>query len=407
MEGVVTGSPRITSLTLQQERRLGEIREEWLAIQGSTDPADRPAAEESIRAAYEAAGLAVPGFILWMSSPYASAIAARIAPGIVSSSRPRWWTDWRPRHTLPGGSFEDQTDFVARQVRFQLRGHARDRACAPAWQQDSEIYGMTVRCQLGDQVDARVRRLIDGQVTGPVKNVGDLIRSPVSAAISEQASIRLGEWRVGLQRNDAPDCSCAAAMSELGVDHLEPAAAGLQVARHAGWWWAFRDYAVATDRPELLKRDAQGRPHSESGPAIRYRDGWGFHAWHGTRVPAALIEDEPWDLPRIVRERNAEVRRCAIERTGWERLEPQLGAPVATAPDPGNPGRQLALYDVPTRLYESRVRLVLMTNGSPDRSGVERRYAETVPAEISNPVAAQAWAYGVPEAVYAATERRT
>ena len=48
-----------------------------------------------------------------------------------------------------------------------------------------------------------------------------------------------------------------------------------------------------------------------------------------------------------------------------------------------------------------------MTNGSPDRSGAERRYAETVPAEISNPLTAQAWAYGVPEAAYAATQRRT
>jgi len=53
------------------------------------------------------------------------------------------------------------------------------------------------------------------------------------------------------------------------------------------------------------------------------------------------------------------------------------------------------------------VRLVLMTNGSPDRDGRDRRYGETVPADINDPLTAQAWAYGVPRATYAALRRRT
>jgi hypothetical protein len=53
------------------------------------------------------------------------------------------------------------------------------------------------------------------------------------------------------------------------------------------------------------------------------------------------------------------------------------------------------------------VRLVLMTNVSPDRSGADRRYGETVPAGINDPLDAQAWAYGVPRATYALLTRRT
>lgn len=409
MGGAVTGSPRVTSLTHKQEERLREIRDEWLAVQVSTDLADRPAAEEGIRAAYEAAGFGAPDFILWMSSPYAGAIAASIAPGIIcaiSHSVPDGGLAGLGDHTLPCGSFEDQFDFVNRQVRLQVRGQVGDRTYAPVWYRVAGIR-WAVDDQVRAQVDTGVRDWVDAQVRNPVRNAGDQVNLRVFTSIDDQVRGRLGQWRAGKSRNEAPYCSYAAAMRELGVHGLEPIAGGLQVARHAGWWWALEDFAVVTDRPELLERDIQGRLHCASGPAIRYRDGWGFHAWHGTRVPAGLIEDEPWDLPRIVRERNGEVRRCAVERAGWERLESQLGAPVATAPDPGNPGRHLALYDPPAGLYETPVRLVLMTNGSPDRSGAERRYAETVPAEISNPLTAQAWAYGVPEAAYAATQRRT
>ena len=96
--------------------------------------------------------------------------------------------------------------------------------------------------------------------------------------------------------------------------------AGLStVARNAGWWWPMRDTVILTDRPDTLHRDPQGRLHSETGPALRYRDGWAIHAIHGVRVPADLIETG-WDVKRTLEEDNAEVRRAAIELTGWDRF---------------------------------------------------------------------------------------
>ena len=64
------------------------------------------------------------------------------------------------------------------------------------------------------------------------------------------------------------------------------------VARSAGWWWAFRDVAVLTERPIALHRDAAGRLHNPSGLAIEYSDGWGVYALHGVRVPACKLEQE-------------------------------------------------------------------------------------------------------------------
>jgi hypothetical protein len=193
--------------------------------------------------------------------------------------------------------------------------------------------------------------------------------------------------------------------------------AGLHtLARTSGWWWPFRGAVILTDRPEQLHRDQLGRLHCETGPAIRYRDGWGFHAWHGTRVPADLIEGDGWDAERILRESNQEIRRCAIERVGWPQFVDQAGLkPVGDiVPDPGNPGGELALYELPEQLFDEAVRLLLVRNGTEERDGTWRRFGLTVPADLDDPVAAAAWGYDDPDSpvrmtpeLYAAIPRRT
>ncbi len=211
-------------------------------------------------------------------------------------------------------------------------------------------------------------------------------------------------------------------MARLGVTGLQPILAGqCEVAKHAGWWWAFRDFAVVTDRPAELHRDPPGRLHCETGPAIAYRDGWGFWAWHGRRVPQWVIENPA--IEAITAEPNVEIRRCAIESLGWARFTAEAGlTPVgrhpgtrqrstgltaARVPDPGNPGQHLVLYDVPERLWGTRIRLLMCTNGSPERDGTRRRYGLTVPAGIDDPVEAAAWTYGLTRDQYARTLRRT
>jgi tetratricopeptide (TPR) repeat protein len=83
------------------------------------------------------------------------------------------------------------------------------------------------------------------------------------------------------------------------------------VARAAGWWWAFRHVVILTERPAELHLDDQGRLHCPDGMAIRYPDGWGFHAWHGRRVPAWVVQSPT--IEQITAESDTEVRRCAIE----------------------------------------------------------------------------------------------
>ena len=308
----------IEKLSAEQEVVLAQVRDEWTAVGLSTEPADRPAAEEGVRQAYRRAGMEPPSVVIWLGSPYAGCVAS----------------------------------------------------------------AMLSQDQVGDQVGAQVR----GQVRAQVRDqVGDAV------------------WG----QHEAGYLGWCDAMQLIGVN-LD--VAGLStVARNAGWWWPMRDTVILTDRPDTLHRDPQGRLHCETGPALRYRDGWAIHAIHGVRVPADLIETG-WDVKRTLEEDNAEVRRAAIELTGWDRFIADAGLTlIASAPDPGNPPHELELYDLPDRLrdmYDDQARILLCTNGSVEPDGTRRRYGLPVPAHHNDPVAAAADLYGWPVEAYRRLEVR-
>ena len=161
--------------------------------------------------------------------------------------------------------------------------------------------------------------------------------------------------------------------------------------------WLLNDLVVVCPLPELHSTDPAGRLHNESGPALRWSDGWSVFAWHGTVVPSGLIEHS-WSSGAIAHHPNAEVRRCAIERMGWDSYIGEAGLLRVGAPvqDPGNPGQMLELYDVPGGLLGERsARVLLCTNASLERDGTRRRYALYVPPLIHDPISAIAWTFGI------------
>lgn len=198
-------------------------------------------------------------------------------------------------------------------------------------------------------------------------------------------------------------------MRKLGVQNVQPWDGIQQVAESAGWIWVYHSFCILTERPTQLHRDPQGRLHNESGPAVMYRDGFGVWAWHGVRVPQDMIE-AGWDTARIFTERNSEIRRCAIERVGWDQFIAESGMKlVAEATDPGNDPHRLSLWDLPENLedlYVESARILLCTNGSVERDGTRRRFGLPVPAHHSDPISAAADLYDWPRAAYAALEVR-
>lgn len=179
---------------------------------------------------------------------------------------------------------------------------------------------------------------------------------------------------------------------------------------NTGWWYPTDAVAFMTDRPTVLTRDAQARLHGPHAAAIEYADGYTLNAWHGTRLPADF-HTKDWTLEAVMQETNTEVRRCAIESTGWDRFIAESGMePVGTpVPDPGNEPFELALYDLPKALdglYTDKARVLLCTNGTIERDGTRHRYGLIVPAWHDNPIAAAADLYGVTSDQYAALEAR-
>ncbi|GAA2067054.1 DUF6745 domain-containing protein [Williamsia deligens] len=179
-----------------------------------------------------------------------------------------------------------------------------------------------------------------------------------------------------------------------------------------GWWWAFDDICVMAERPTAVHMESipnqahdQRRLHHDEAPAVQFADGTTVFALHGTVVPGWVMTDP--DVERIARERNVEVRRCAIERIGWDTYVDTAGlALIDRVEDPGNAGNPLSLYATPDG-WGRRERILLVTNGSVERDGRRRRYGLPVPPWTSSALQAAGWTYGISAADYARLLRRT
>ena len=89
----------------------------------------------------------------------------------------------------------------------------------------------------------------------------------------------------------------------------------LGAARQTRYCLLLDKVAFVSQRPLLMRQDEQGRLHSEEGPAIVYGDGFKLYSWHGTTVPADVIEDvSGMTAESILKEANSEVRRVMIQR---------------------------------------------------------------------------------------------
>ncbi|GAB2940610.1 DUF6745 domain-containing protein [Nonomuraea fastidiosa] len=341
----------------------------------STRPADRPAAEAAISALYRHIGLSPPRFH-WVTSPAAAfaTVPAGLPPGRLLERVDEWPLAKR---------FIELRDRLYGAVHAHIRGgqhkvdwRMRDEVCQP-------LLGTTSRCLLpavrrahnvGSPTEVWYRTLCVSWIAHC-----DALRQVAGVELPAELSKRLGLWTA--------------------------------VAAASHWWWPSEHVCVVSERPAELHTEAwaqngERRPHRDDGPAIQYADGWAVHAWHGTVVPSWVIDDPTPE--RISAEPNAEVRRCAIERIGWPAYIAKAGLRlVATAPDPGNAGSELRLYDTAFIDRGRTTRVLLAVNGSVERDGHRRQYGLLVPGSFDDPLAAAGWTYGLSGEQYAQLLRRT
>jgi hypothetical protein len=141
-----------------------------------------------------------------------------------------------------------------------------------------------------------------------------------------ERSIRVGE---GVQAYDAVRFAQATCFVHiLGPHDLLPLArfnelvSGYRLGRHEAW---------LVRKPVCLARDEHGSLHAEDGMCLRYRDGWGFYAWHGQRVSEQFILRpetltlEDWLRARAYRGGVEAERRAIQERIGHRRFSEMVG----------------------------------------------------------------------------------
>lgn len=183
----------------------------------------------------------------------------------------------------------------------------------------------------------------------------------------------------------------------VGLD-LKKITGLLELANHTGWYNAYEDIVVFQHRPEYIKFDEDNRLHCETGPAIRYRDGYSVYAWHGVRVPAEWIENkESLTAEVALTWENVEQRRCAAEILGWESVIKELN-PTIIDSDPDPMIGDLLEVNIPDIGTERFIRV---------KCGTGRYFCLPVPPETKTALSGNSWTYGVEEDVLKQLEIRT
>ncbi|MDV8021541.1 hypothetical protein R4P57_07405 [Rhodococcus sp. IEGM 1330] len=380
-------------------------RDRWLGYGLKAGPSDRTTAEFAVAQLYRRSGYQEPKFV-WVPSPPAAAalitarqlaknagVPARIAT-ILSDSR----------HRMDRRIDRRKIEWP-QQYYYSDRNAQRDLEARVAVARRSP----TDAARAGISPDPIIRRTVRKSLhTSLFDGVATAVRSLTPRPFGsitwygQQEAHRVAYYDV-FRHFD---------LLEFGPEDTELLDVQSALIESTGWWWAFDDLAVMSERPTALHTEpipdpvhGEVRLHNSSSPAVEFGDGSGVHVLNGTVVPHWVIHDPT--VERITVERNVEIRRSAIERIGWDTYLDRAGLRlVDTDDDPGNPGCTLQLFATPAG-WGDEGRILLAVNGSRERDGERRRYGLRVPGAFSSAVDAAGWTYGLAGADYGRLLRRT
>ena len=108
---------------------------------------------------------------------------------------------------------------------------------------------------------------------------------------------------------------------------LEPLTA---LAKETGWHLFYKNVAILSEKPTLLKRDERGRLHCTDGAALTYTDGFSLYHMSGVRVSKEQAEIPKDQITRdmLLGETNVDVRRELVKKVGIDRAIELLKAKV-------------------------------------------------------------------------------
>jgi hypothetical protein len=363
--------------------RVVEFREEWFEAGTSVEPADRPRAEAAIAQIYVSLEASPPRFV-WCGSPMAAQLAL-----CDLEQRPR------PRRSA-----------LSLSVPASVRGAPDDAlgaSTAEVWLGDAlqaanswlshALLASTKRWLKVSAPTPGVRALLGVGLVDRLRGAeGALLESALLHTLTESLRALKTSYReTPFQGQPRADwirrfVLCRDVVGVRYEPHLSKRLDWwAELVRSGLWWWPYREICLVSERPaEIHVLDGE-RLHNDSGPAVRFHDGWSIWALNGVLVDEQVVlHPETQSLPQIRREQNAEVKRIRIERYGWDRYLAEVGATVIDR-------RRNDIEATRETLLRGPDSETVLVCACPSTA---RIYALRVPPEIQTCQEAQAWLSG-------------
>jgi hypothetical protein len=293
--------PRFTGTLMPRHLALiDHAREHRIRVGLSTNRCDRPAAEAAVRRAYTSAGLSEPPLMIWMDSPLGGVLAHEAvshllgqSPGTSAGRRQRQLDDrLRERFRSEFGN----------QLRIQLRDELQTKLQDVVWDEPRGDLGHRPQDELRDHLWSQFYAQMLSQLraklgSGPANQLSAQLASRLDVPLLRHLRGPLLDSRLHADLRTRLDAEFLSGI----WNHLGPWSEGFGLAFHTaaliiarlpandrlealttamdtvGWWWPMRGAVILTDRPTHLHvglANEGGGPHGETGPALRYADGY-------------------------------------------------------------------------------------------------------------------------------------
>ncbi len=181
-------------------------------------------------------------------------------------------------------------------------------------------------------------------------------------------------------------------------------------------WYEYDEKIVIFENPTILNVDGTVL-HSENGPAIAWRDGTALYFHKGSPIPAWIIDDSNLITIQMIQEYAVSGARGEIinamisnykkgeEPGGYARFILDLKPDRIARDSTGD-----LLYVGPFHKLNplrQEMRMVEVTNGTPEKDGTFKKYYLPVPANTRTPMEGVAWSYGLNTLAYQRLIKRT
>ena len=361
-------------ITAAEKVALATVAQEWIGIAMRTDPIDPSKIIPAIEGLYAAAKLKKPRVVI-VPSPMVMAIAYGASASI-------WHGRKSATSTATSAATYAATRTATSAATYAATSAATDAATSAAT--DAATYAATEAATYTATRAATEAAIDTSLESGAMSACLDIGGALGVACAKRWWSVYQGGnmWAGWVS-------ALCAYRDVIGLDlpehtafkHYETAS------REGGFRVMHEEFCIVSDFPEVIKKDDQNRPHCETGPSHRWRDGWSLYHWHGVKIPAEWIEDRAnLTAKTALTWPNIEQRRAACEIIGWAKILKELDAKVIDRDGDPEIGTLLEV-DLPD---SGKERFIYV------KCGTGREFAIPVPNDCGDTaLAANMWTFGL------------